>query len=415
MIQKFNISIINYQLFLLLLCSCNIGSRPATQEFENSQWRGEGRNGVYNETGLLKVWDDEGPLLLWKYEGLGDGYTSAAIAGEKIYITGLNEETLILFVLDLNGNLLNKKEVTREETDSYPGPRSTVNVNAGKLYIYNAFGTLVCLDEKTLEEVWSKEVLTDFVGDSVEWTVAESPLIVGEKIFVTPGGKEHNFLALNKNTGELIWSSPGESTQPAYCSPQYIGDRSVPVVVTCTADYIVAWNADTGEKLWSFPQKNDYHVHPNTPLYHNGMILSTSGYGEGAVMLRLKDGGKAVELVWKNKEMDNQMGGFVKVGDYAYAAGHVNKFFFCVDWNTGETKYKDKEIFRANVISADEMLYCYSERGIMYLINPNPDKFDPVSSFKVTQGTGSHWAHPVIHRGVLYIRHGDALMAYKIQ
>ena len=397
-----------------LLCSFNFCSRTKAPEFENSQWRGEGRDGIYHETGLLKEWRADGPELLWQYEGLGDGFTSAAIANGKLYITGLSEDNLILFVFNLKGELLVKKEVGKEEDEDYPGPRSTINVNEGKLYIYNAFGKMHCLDESTLDEIWAKDVITEFVGRNIEWSVSESPLVVGEKIFVTSGGETNNIIALNKNTGELIWSSSGEGTESAYCSPQYIGDYSIPIIVTSTADFIVALNADTGEKLWSFPQTNEYNIHPNTPLYHNGMILSTTGYREGTVMLRLKDGGRAVEQVWKNTELDNQMGGVVKLGDYIYASGHGDRNWFCVDWNTGETKYKDRGIAACNVIYADGMLYCYSDRGVMNLVKPNPDAFELVSSFNVTLGTAQHWAHPVIHQGVLYIRHGDALMAYKI-
>jgi outer membrane protein assembly factor BamB len=113
-------------------------------------------------------------------------------------------------VFDLNGQLLAKKELSKEWTNTHLGPRSTVCVNEGKLYIYNAFGRLFCLNEDTLEEVWARDIFADFNGKNVPWGINESPLIVGEKIFMTPGGIENNIVALNKNTGELIWSSPGE-------------------------------------------------------------------------------------------------------------------------------------------------------------------------------------------------------------
>ena len=89
---------------------------------ENSQWRGEQRDGMYNETGLLKKWREGGPELLWSFEGLGDGYTSAAVANGRIYITGLIGDKLFLFVLDLAGVLLAKKEIDVERNDAYPGP-----------------------------------------------------------------------------------------------------------------------------------------------------------------------------------------------------------------------------------------------------------------------------------------------------
>jgi outer membrane protein assembly factor BamB len=399
----------------VLFCSCNCTTRTNTFESENSQWRGENRDGIYNETGLLKEWPVDGPQLLWMYEGLGEGYTSAAIANEKIYITGLSGDKLVLSILDLKGRLLTKKELSDEWNNGHEGPRSTVCVNEGKLYIFSALGKLYCLDEATLNEVWTKDILADFDSKNVDWGITESPLIVGEKIFMTPGGVENNMVALNKNTGALIWSSPGEGAASAYCSPQYIGDQSVPIVVTSTDDHIIALNADTGEQLWSFPQTSEYNNHPNTPLYYNGMIFSTTGDAGGSVMLRLKDGGKAVELVWRNPELDSQMGGAVKIGDYIYSSGHRNRYLFCVDWNTGETRYQVRDLAPCNVISADNMLYCYSGRGIMGLVKPDPEKFEMVSSFEVTGGTGPHWAHPVIHKGVLYIRHGNAIIAYQLK
>jgi outer membrane protein assembly factor BamB len=179
---------------------------------------------------------------------------------------------------------------------------------------------------------------------------------------------------------------------------------------------IVAFNANTGEVIWSHPQINQRNIHPNTPIYSNGMIFSTTGYRGGSMLLRLKDGGKAVEEVWKNTEMDNQMGGAVKIGDYVYASGHdASRNWFCVDWKTGKTKYQQSGLSQCNVISADGMLYVYSDKGTMNLIKPNPEKYELVSSFEVTLGTREHWTHPVIHRGVLYLRHGDTLMAYKVK
>jgi outer membrane protein assembly factor BamB len=382
---------------------------------KNSQWRGDSRDGIYNETGLLKAWPAGGPQLLWKYEELGDGFTSPAIANRKLYITGLTDDVLVLYVFDVkSGQLLRQKGVGREWDSSYSGPRSTVCVNEGKLYIYNALGTIYCLDEATLNEVWRKNLFKDFDGKNIRWGVNESPLIVGDKLFATPGGVKNNMVALNKNTGALIWTSSGEGAPSTYCSPQYIDGYPTPMVVTNTHEQIIAFNADTGEKLWSHPQRNRHDIHPNTPIYSDGYVFSTTGYKGGSMLLRLIDGGKSVEQVWQSEGPDTQLGGAVKVGDYVYASGHQNRYWYCMDWKTGETKYRVRDMAPCNVIYADGMLYCYSEKGEMNLVKPNPDKFESVSSFKITLGTDQHWAHPVIRDGILYLRHGNALMAYKI-
>jgi outer membrane protein assembly factor BamB len=321
--------------------------------------------------------------------------------------------------------LLNKKEVGKERTDRYPGTRSSVTVNDGKLYIFNALGHFYCLDETTLNVVWQKDFLKDFDGRNIGWGLTENALIVGEKIFLTPGGKKNNIVALNKTTGALIWSSTGTGMPSSYCSPLYISDQSVPMVVTSFEgprgegrvynNTLNAFNANTGEMLWShtIPSEND--INPNAPLYSDGMIFFSTGYRGGSWMLRLKDGGKAVEQVWRHTA-DNQHHGPVKVGDHVYTTSHNNgRGFHCIDWKTGETKYREANHPQSSMIFADGMLYCYNDNGTVNLVKPNPEKYELVSSFKVTLGTDQHWAHPVIHRGVLYIRHGDALMAYKVK
>ena len=419
---------INVFITAIIVCFFTTNSN-VTNAQHNWQWRGENRNGVYNETGLMKEWPAGGPQMLWKFEGLGEGHTSVAIASEKIYVTGMHDDRLILYVFDMNGQLHKEKEIGKEWNESWNGTRSSVCINDGKLYIFNALGTLFCLDETTLNEVWKKDLLSEYDGRNLMFGMTENPLIVGDKIFMTPGGEKYNMVALDKNTGALIWSSTGTGLPSSYCSPLYIGDQSIPMVLTWMSalpaegaardavhdNVLVAFNAETGELLWSqvLPSQND--INPNVPMYIDGMILAATGYRGGTWQLRLKDGGKAVEIVWKNAEMDNQMHGVMKVGDYLYGSGHQNRNWFCVDWKTGATKYKESSLAPANVIFSDGMLYVYSERGTMNLVKPDSEKFELVSSFNITLGTNQHWAHTVIHHGVLYVRHGEALMAYKIK
>ena len=399
-------------LIQIMMLSC----QQKAVENQNWQWRGENRNGMYlNETGLLKEWAADGPELLWYFDGLGEGYSSVAIANGRIYATGLDDDDLVLFVFDMNGTLLKRRVVGKEWTRSYIGPRGTVNVNDGKLYIFNSLGTLFCLDEATLNEVWSVNVIEEFDGRFAPWGLVESPLIVGDKIFITPGGEIHNMIALNKKTGELIWTSPGLGEISSYCSPLFINGYSVPIVVTNMDAHIIAFNADTGEVLWYYPQQRNWDGdNPNIPIYSDGMVFTTSGYRGGSMMFRLINDGQNIEPIWKNN-VDNLMGGAIRVGDYLYLSGENYRGWFCVNWHTGEIVYRVEGEIGSIIIYADGMFYVYTTRGIMKLIKPNPERYELVSSFEVTMGTNQHWAHPVIHNGVLYIRRGDTLMAYKIK
>ena len=382
---------------------------------DNIQWRGTDRTGIYTETGLMKSWPAAGPTMLWSYDGLGEGHSSAAISSDKIYLTGMTDGKGYLYVFDLKGKLLNKKMYGPEWNESYNGPRGTVTLNDGKLYLMSGVGDLYCFDVATLNVVWKKNILKEFKASNIVWGINEAPLIVGDKVIATPGGKEHNMVALNKNTGTLVWSSLGEGDAAAYCSPLYIKDQQVPLIVTMTANHILGIDANTGKKLWSQEHTNRYSIHANTPVYGDGMILCTSGYGSGSIMLRLKNGGRSIEHVWSSKELDNRIGGMVKIGDFVYGSGDNNRFWFCADWKTGEIKYKEKGFAMGNIIADDGMLYCYTDRGDMILAKVNPVKFEVVSRFQITKGTEQHWAHPVIYKGVLYVRHGDSLMAYKIK
>ena len=398
------------KLFLVFLSCCAAGLNAQ----DVIQWRGD-RTGIYQETGLLKSWAANGPKLLWHFDGLGEGFTSTAISKDKIYITGLTGETGHLYVLDLKGNLLNKKSYGPEWNKNHNGARSTVTIHDGKLYIVSGMGNIICMNEQTLAVVWQKDFLKEFDGRNIMWGLTESPLIVDDKIFITPAGKTHNFVALNKDNGQLVWSSKGEGTPSSYCSPIYLSDQQIPQIVTMSATHILGIHVKTGEKLWSYPYENSRKIHPNTPTYSNNMLLCTSGYGKGSLMLRLTNSGRNIEKVWETKDLETKHGGVVKIGNYAFGSGDEKKFWYCLDWNSGQTLYADKTLGSGVTIAADGLLYCYSEKGEMALVKPNPEKFDLIGKFPIKLGDGPHWAHPVIYKGVLYIRHGNTLMAYDIK
>ncbi len=353
--------------------------------------------------------------MLWHYDDLGEGHSSVAVDANKLYITGMTEGTGYIYVFDASGKLLNKKAYGPEWAVSYNGTRGTVTISEGKIYLVSGMAEIYCIDQQSLEVVWKKSFSQDFNGSNIQWGVCETPLIVGEKVIATTGGKENNIVALNKHTGALIWSSPGEGDESAYCSPLYIADQKIPQVVTMTAKHIIGINAANGEKLWSYENTNRHSVHANTPVYSNNMLLCTSGYGKGSTMLRLTNGGQNVEKVWFAAELDNRIGAMVKIGDYVYGSGDANRYWFCVEWNTGTIKWKQGGLAMGNIIANDGMLYCYTDRGEMVLAKATPEKFDIVSKFMITLGTAQHWAHPVLYRGVMYVRHGNTLMAYKVK
>ncbi len=380
------------------------------------QWRND-RTGIYKETGLLKSWPENGPELLWHLGGLGNGYSSVSINKDRLFVTGYQEGKGYLYVLGMDGKLQQKIEYGAEwDADGYIGARSSVMHDGDKLYIVSGLAELFCFDTQTMKLLWKKNYQKEYEAENTKHGWNGPPLIVDEKLIIAPGGKKDHIVALNKSTGDVIWSTKGatENDMSGYATPIYISDQQTPQVVAMMSGHIIGVDIANGTLLWSYAHTNRFGEHPNTPVYSNNMLLCTSAYGKGSVMLRLTNGGRSVEKVWENTDLSHKTGNTMRIGDYVYGSGERTDWH-CVDWKTGETKYSDRVLGVGTIIAAEDLLYCYSEKGEMALVKPNAEKFDIVSKFPITLGTEQHWAHPVIYKGVLYIRHGDTLMAYNIK
>jgi outer membrane protein assembly factor BamB len=382
---------------------------------EMVQWRGKNRDGIYYEKGLLKTWPAEGPKLLWHYNSLGDGHASAAVTTDRVYTSGTADGNGFVLALDHSGKKIWQTEYGKEWTESYEGIRSTPIIESNKLYIMSGHGLITCMDAKSGAILWKVDLMATYGGRNIQWGVTENLLIEAEKLICTPGGPDANIIALNKDNGKLIWKSKGNGELSAYCSPQLIKLGQKSLIVTHTANHILGLNLADGAVLWKFPWPNRYAVHPNTPLYKDGKLFCSSGYGQGSVMLQLAADGSSVKELWTNKTLDNHVGGFVLVNGKIYGAGNASRKWVCLDWETGnEIGTSTFSSRQGNIIYADGMLYCYSEDGNVYLSEAAANGFNIVGKFKVPYGEKQHWAHLVIHNKKLYVRHGSSLMVYSI-
>jgi hypothetical protein len=165
--------------------------------------------------------------------------------------------------------------------------------------------------------------------------------------------------------------------------------------------------------LWQLDYENSRSNNVCDPIFHDGYLFASSGYGKGSILLKL--GGTSIrpETVWQTELLDNHHGGVILHEGYLYGAGHNSRGWFCLDFMTGKEQWKAGG--KGSITFAEGMLYCLDERGIMRLVKASPDSYGLVSEFTVPDGgEGFHWAHPVVCRGRLYIRHQDKLFAYDI-
>lgn len=381
---------------------------------EISQWRGPNRDGIYPETGLLRKWSEAGPTLLWQYNALGEGFTSAAVTSKGVYITGMINNKGTIFAIDTKGKLLWKKEYGPEWTDSHNGVRSTPLVINDKLYFLSSFGKLFCMNCSDGQTVWTIDMMKQYGAENIQWGITENLLFDGNTIYCTAGGTGAALVAFDINSGKEIWKSKANGEKSAYCSPMIIKSQGRKIIVTIMQNSICGFDASTGVQLWKSAFRMDPDVHPNTPVYIDGYLYCGSGYGLGSVMLKLSSDGKSVSEVWKNATCDPKMGGVVVLNGRIYGTGDRTRKFFCLDWKTGKELFSTRDLAPANLIADEGLLYVYSESGKVNLVEPTLDKLNVLSSFSVPSGEGPHWAHLVIKDKKLYVRHGSSLMVYDI-
>jgi outer membrane protein assembly factor BamB len=379
------------------------------------QWRGDNRDGKYKETGLLKKWPKDGPEILWTANGFGTGYSSVIVAGDMIFTTGADEDQGYVYGLDKSGKQRWKTFFGTEWTTSFEGTRTTPTFLNGKLYVHSSYGMAVCLDAGTGKILWQDDLNKKYKVRVPRWGISEAPLIIDDKVIFTPGGEEIIMIAKNINSGETIWESKLNGDIQAYNSPAIVTHNGNKMIITNLSRSVVGVNPETGELLWQYSQVNKYDVHPNTPIYENGFVYSFTGYGVGGIMLKISDDGKSVSKVWENSSQDNQMGGGIWLDGKIYASGQKNRDWQCLDAKTGKLIQSIDDISKGTIIHADGMFYCYGDKGEIGLMKPTANGFEFVSKCSVDEGTNQHWAHLVIKDGVLYVRHGDSVIAYNIK
>ena len=390
------------------------------------EWRGPGRSGIYNESGLLKQWPAEGPKLIWSAEGMGDGYSSPTVTDDAIYVTGRRDSSDILIALDLNGKPKWEVAYGKAWMANHTGTRCTPTFYNGRIFLISGSGDIVCVGSDGKIK-WSRNHYAMYESKPIMFGISESPLVTGKYVIASPGGLKASLVAFDIETGAVAWELEPTDQQPQYVNPALIEHAGKKMIVTVLGTNIIGADASNGKLLWklNYAEANGVSAgrqmknHAITPLYKDGYILIANGYKWVALKLKLSPDGNSVEKVWENRSFDPQLGGVVLLGDRIYGANHQSSptdTWICVDWNTGATLWTEKWNARGAVISADNMLILFEEKsGHVALASPDDKGLNIKNEFPVTMGEGPFWAHPVVRKGILYVRHGSALMAYQIK
>jgi outer membrane protein assembly factor BamB len=381
------------------------------------QWRGPARNGLSTETGLLKTWPASGPAQLWNINNLGQGYGSMAIKGDRVFVQGSSASASILFCLNrADGKVIWQAALgPKVDEGRGNGPRGTPTIEVDRAYVLTENGDLACLRVRDGGPMWKKNILKDFGGQNPGWLISESPLIDGNRLIVTPGGAGASVVALDKMTGQTIWTSKELSDGAHYASPIVANIGDVRTIMTFTSKAAVGLRADDGKLMWTYRPAANGTANITTPIFADNKVFFTSAYGTGCALLNLVAEGNSVKAteVYFSKEMQNHHGGVVLVNGHLY--GFSNAILTCMEFATGKVAWKDRSVGKGAVTYADGNLYLLSENNVAGLAEATPSGYKEKGRFTIPDQGWPSWAHPVVSDGRLYLRNQGWLACYDVK
>ncbi|MBN2475752.1 MAG: PQQ-binding-like beta-propeller repeat protein [Pirellulales bacterium] len=381
-----------------------------------SQWRGPRRDGVCDETGLLSSWPAEGPKRLWTVSGIGGGYSSPIVVNDTLYVTGDDGDDLVIRAFSLDGSPRWRSRNGAAWQRSYPGARSSCTYDDGKLYHMNAHGRVACLDAAGGTELWAVNMLDRFEGKNITWGISESPLVDGDRVFVTPAGTKGLMAALDKRTGATVWASPPlDGEDPSYASPILIAVGPRRLLLNSGSRHAFAVDAESGDLCWTMRHLDPQNTIATTPILSDGRVVFTNSsrnFG-GIYGVRLAD--VPGDRVW-SVELKASQGGMVCVDGRVCGVSSLGavKGWVAIDAATGRPTGVGESL-PGSLIHADGRYYFLTERGTMLLQELTNESLRTVGSFPFVEGKKDVWAHPVICDGKLYLRYHDALSCYDVR
>ena len=380
------------------------------------QWRGPDRTGVSEETGLAREWPDEGPPLVWEVRSLGNGYGTVSVVGDRIFVQGTREEESIVFALDVESG----REVwstslgPRLVQEQGDGPRSTPTVENGLLYVLNGMGELAVLDARDGAVRWQRNILDEFEGARNRYGVSESPLIDGDRVIVMPGGEGSTVAALDKRTGETVWTSAELSDAAGYGSFIAADIDGVRALIGFTRAAGVGLRASDGSLLWRYERPSNEVANVATPIYDAGLAFYTSSYGVGGGAMRVRSHGDAIETeeAYFSSRLQNHHGGVLLIDGYLYS--FFGRTLTCASFETGEVVWKARSVGKGSLTAADGLLFLVGENYLVGLAEASPDGYEERGRFAIEDHGRPSWAHPVVNDGRLYIRNQHQLSVYDV-
>lgn len=399
-----------------------LGLALATTAFsaatDSGTFRGPSGNGILPAVpgakwSLKQVW--KAPTNL--------GFSSFAVAGGKVYtlVTGETEGNtgeMLLCLDERTGKELWSKPLSvvakydgggdagTPDNKGGDGSRSTPVVDGGKVYVIDSMLGVFCFDAASGKEVWKHDVMKENDGVQIKWHNAASPLIDGDVLMLAGGGAGQALIGLDKNTGKVVWK--GEDDKMTHATPILADILGVHQAIFFTQKGLVGVTPKDGKVLWraDFPFKVSTAA---SPVVYENIVYCSAGYGVGAGAFKLSKNGSGLqaEQIWRREnECFNHWSTPVVKDGYLYGMFSFKEYgagpLACVDIRTGKDMWKEPGFGPGQVILAGDKIIATSDKGEIVIAEAKPDKYKEVKRQDVLDG--KVWSYPVLADGHIFAR-----------
>jgi outer membrane protein assembly factor BamB len=383
------------------------------------QFLGPNRDGVYPDDDIVDSFPGDGPEVVWE-KNVGAGFTNPVVANGRLILFHRLGGKEVVEALDAEtGKPVWKFEYATSYHDDFgfdEGPRAAPVVSGGQVYTFGAEGMLHCLQLAGGSKIWSLDTHKEFGVSKGFFGAAGSPLVEGQRIFLNVGGGAGaGLVALDKDTGRLLWKATGQGA--SYASPILASFGGKPHLLAFTRAGLVGADPATGEIYFEFPwrARSNASVNAATPLVIDDLIFLSASYGTGAVLLRVK--GAQLEKIWSGEDsLTNHYSTSV------YHDGHLYGYhgrqehgqsFRAIELRTGKLRWSEERFGAGTVTRVGNRLLLMRENGELMMIRATPERFEVISRAQILPGTVR--AYPALADGLFYARSEKTLVCVKLR
>ncbi len=405
------------------------GPAPSTPSMAPwKQWGGPNRNFMVEATGLAASWPAGGPPRLWT-RALGEGHSAIVEDGGRLFSMyrpagpsrgRFTEEEVVIAVDAASGKTVWEYRYPSPTADANftegAGPHSTPLVVGPRVFGAGSRREFFALDKASGKVLWRHDFVKEYGAGGVDRGFAPSPLLFGNSIISSIGGRGQAVGAFNPETGALLWKGGDVDFSPA--SPILIDVDGQTQLVVFGGDRIAGLDPANGRSLWSHPHRTDWGLNISTPIWSasDHLLVVSSAYGTGSRALEIRQaaGKTTVTEKWAVPRIRVHIGTIIRVGDFAYmSSGDFGpSFLSAMNVKTGAIAWQDRSFARAQLLYADNKMIVLDEDGTLGLATVSPQGLQVLSRARILENRA--WTPPTLVGKTLYVRDRRTMAAYDL-